>query len=56
VTATRALCNATLPYVLAIADEGLEGALEARPELGGGLTVRDGAIVNPAVAGALAAG
>jgi alanine dehydrogenase len=56
VTATRALCNATLPYVLAIADEGLEGALEARPELGGGLTVRDGAIVNPTVAGALAAG
>jgi alanine dehydrogenase len=54
VTATRALCNATLPYVLALADEGLDGALEVRPELRGGLTMRDGEIVNPAVAGALA--
>jgi alanine dehydrogenase len=53
-TSTFALANATLPYVLALADEGLDGALEVRPELRGGLTMRDGEIVNPAVAGALA--
>ena len=31
VTATRALGNATLPYVLRIADEGLDAALAADP-------------------------
>ena len=31
VTATRALGNATLPYVLRIADEGLDAALAPTP-------------------------
>ena len=33
VTATRALCNATLPHVTWIADEGVAGALRTHPEL-----------------------
>ena len=53
VTSTQALCSATLPYVLSLADEGLEGALSAMPGLERGLNVRDGAVVNPAVAAAL---
>jgi alanine dehydrogenase len=55
VTATQALCNATLPYVLYIASEGVEAALAARPDLRAGLNVRSGEVVNPAVAEALAA-
>jgi alanine dehydrogenase len=55
VTSTRALGNATLPYVLWIADEGLDGALQAHPELRPGVNVRDGRLVNAAVAEALAA-
>jgi alanine dehydrogenase len=55
VTATRALGNATLPYILRIADEGLEAALAADPGLQQGVNVQHGAIVNPAVAEALAA-
>ena len=34
VTSTFALTNATLPYVLALADLGLEGAIETMPGLG----------------------
>lgn len=54
VTSTRALANATLPYVVALADMGLDGALAALPELVPGLTTRGGAVVNAAVAEALA--
>jgi alanine dehydrogenase len=53
-TATHALCNSTLPYVCRLADEG-EAALERDPRLGDGLNVRDGELVHPAVARALAA-
>ena len=54
VTSTQALCNATLPYVLSIADLGLDGALASRPELVPGLNTRGGDVVNLAVAAALA--
>ncbi len=54
VTSTHALCNATLPYVVAIANEGIDGACASRSELVSGLNVRNGVIVNPAVAAALA--
>jgi alanine dehydrogenase len=54
VTATRALSNATLPHVVRLADEGVAGALRAHPELRPRLNVRDGKIVNAAVAEALA--
>ena len=54
VTSTQALCNATLPYVLALANEGTEQAIERHPSLRPGVNVRGGEIVNTAVAEALA--
>ena len=54
VTATRALCNATLPYVMRLADEGLDDALRADAGLRPGVNVRDGRVVNATVAEALA--
>jgi alanine dehydrogenase len=50
VTSTFALTNATLPYVLALADLGLEGAIEAFPGLGPGVNVAQGKVTHPAVA------
>jgi alanine dehydrogenase len=47
-TATQALVNATLPYVLALSDRGLD-ALED-PTLARGLNVKNGRIVHPDVA------
>ncbi|MGK2947789.1 MAG: alanine dehydrogenase, partial [Acidimicrobiales bacterium] len=52
-TATYALNNATLPFVLALADRGLEGALSADPHLRRGLNVFDGHITDAVVAEAL---
>jgi len=54
VTSTQALCNATLPYVLALATDGIEAAIERHPSLRPGVNVRSGEIVNTAVAEALA--
>ncbi len=54
ITSTYALTNATLPYVIALADHGVEEALECDPGLRMGLNVRDGEITHPAVAEALA--
>ena len=45
---TRALVNATLPYVRALAADGL-GALERDPGLADGLNVHEGRITHPAV-------
>ena len=53
VTSTRALSNATLPYIELIADEGLAGAMRSREELRSGLNVQAGKITNAAVAEAL---
>ncbi|MBA3261560.1 MAG: alanine dehydrogenase [Thermoleophilaceae bacterium] len=50
VTSTFALTNATLPYVLALADEGLEGALRKLPGLKPGVNVAAGKVTHPAVA------
>jgi alanine dehydrogenase len=50
VTSTFALTNATLPYVLALADRGLEGAIEKMPGLRPGVNVADGKVTHPAVA------
>jgi alanine dehydrogenase len=52
-TSTLALTNVTLPYVRSIADRGVDGASDTRPELRGGLNVRNGQIVHPVVADAL---
>jgi alanine dehydrogenase len=50
VTSTFALTNATLPYVLALADEGLVGALQKVPGLKPGVNVAAGKVTHPAVA------
>jgi alanine dehydrogenase len=50
VTSTFALTNATLPYVLALADHGVEGAIELLPGLKPGVNVAGGKVTHPAVA------
>jgi alanine dehydrogenase len=50
ITATKALTNATLPYVEAIADHGLREAVARDPTLGRGVNVVDGKITYDAVA------
>jgi alanine dehydrogenase len=50
VTATMALTNATLPYVEAIANLGLRGAVAADPALAKGVNVIDGKVTYEAVA------
>jgi len=50
VTSTKALTNATLPYLAALASQGWAGALAADPALAGGLTTHAGALTNAAVA------
>jgi alanine dehydrogenase len=53
ITSTYALTNATLPYVIELADGGVEQALERSPGLRMGLNVRNGKVTHPAVADAL---
>ena len=52
-TSTYALTNATLPYVLELAEHGVRGAVDADPALLGGVTTVAGAVTNHAVAEAL---
>ncbi|MEM6611980.1 MAG: alanine dehydrogenase [Cyanobacteria bacterium P01_C01_bin.72] len=47
-TATQALNNSTLPYILQLADHGLS-ALERNQALGKGLNIQQGKIIHPAV-------
>jgi alanine dehydrogenase len=54
ITSTYALTNATLPYLLDIAERGVDGAFEHSPGLARGLNVRAGEITHPAVSEALA--
>jgi alanine dehydrogenase len=49
-TSTYALTNVTLPYVISIADAGLEEALRADPALAPGLSTLGGQLTNQAVA------
>ena len=49
-TSTRALTNATLPYVVELANKGLHRAMVENPVLAGGLNVMAGQITHPAVA------
>lgn len=53
VTSTRALTNATLPCVLALADKGWELAIAEDAALAKGLNVHAGHVTNPEVAVAL---
>ena len=50
ITATYALTNATLPYVLALADRGTRGAIERDPGLRLGVNVSNGCVTHAAVA------
>nr|WP_296773674.1 alanine dehydrogenase [Rhodococcus sp. (in: high G+C Gram-positive bacteria)] len=53
-TSTYALTNATLPYVVALADKGWEAACEADPGLRNGLSTHAGALLSESVAAAFA--
>ena len=55
VTATHALSNATLPYVLALADKGIRGAIAEDPGLRLGVNVAGGVTTHPAVARSIGA-
>jgi alanine dehydrogenase len=50
ITSTQALTNATLPYVMAIADHGLAEAVKRIPGLRPGVNVAAGKVTHPAVA------
>jgi len=50
VTSTFALTNATLPYVLALADHGVRQAISRDPGLRPGVNVAAGKVTHPAVA------
>jgi len=50
VTSTNALANSTLPYVLALAERGVVGAITADPGLRLGVNVAGGVPTQPAVA------
>jgi alanine dehydrogenase len=50
VTSTKALTNATLPYIEAIADHGIAEAVGRDPALARGVNVLDGRITYEAVA------
>ncbi len=52
-TSAFALNNATLPFVLALANKGVKAALRADPHLRAGLNVHGGAVTNRAVAESL---
>jgi alanine dehydrogenase len=53
ITSTFALTNATLPYVLALAEHGLVGAVQRDPGLRLGVNVAGGHVTHPGVAGSL---
>jgi len=53
ITATYALTNATLPYVLALAEHGLKGAVTRDPGLRLGVNVAGGSVTHAAVAQSL---
>jgi alanine dehydrogenase len=50
ITSTKALTNATLPYVEEIADDGLADAVMRDPALAKGVNVLDGKVTYEAVA------
>ncbi|WP_375261260.1 alanine dehydrogenase [Palleronia sp.] len=48
-TSTQALSNATMPFMLSLADQGWQGACRADPHLAAGLNVHAGRLTNRAV-------
>ncbi len=55
ITSTYALTNSTLPYVTALADHGLRGAINQLPGLAPGVNVAAGGVTNAPVADAVGA-
>src|SRR4051794_35775652 len=53
ITSTYALTNATLPYVLEIAQHGVDAAIGRNPGLRTGVNVANGRVTHPAVAQAV---
>lgn len=53
-TSTTALTNATMPYAIALADNGWQSACRANPALSKGLSTHDGALLDQRVAAGLA--
>jgi alanine dehydrogenase len=53
ITSTYALTNATLPYVLELAEHGVHGAVARDPGLRLGVNIAGGRVTHPAVAGSL---
>jgi alanine dehydrogenase len=53
-TSTVALTNATMPYVIELADHGWQGACRSDPALAKGLSTHDGALLSEQVATDLA--
>lgn len=51
-TSTVALTNATMPYVVALADRGWRAAVDADPGLAAGLSTHRGILLNESVAAA----
>jgi alanine dehydrogenase len=51
-TSTRALTNATLPYVVALANKGVAKAIADDAALAKGLNTHAGKVMHPAVADA----
>ena len=49
-TSTHALTNVTLPYVLQLANKGVERACRENPGLAAGVNIRQGRVTNAAVA------
>ena len=54
-TSTYALTNATLRYIVTVADEGPQHAITAHPELAAGVNVVGDMVCHPAVAASLGA-
>jgi alanine dehydrogenase len=52
-TSTYALTNATLPYLVTLADHGIDGAATHDPAIAHGINTRGGVVVNPVVAAAI---
>lgn len=52
-TSTYALTNATMRYAVSVANRGVAGALQAHPELSGGVNVVRDTVCHPAVAQSL---
>ena len=51
-TSTHALCNATLPYVIQLAEQGVEAAARASAPLASAVNIFQGRLINAAVASA----